>query len=681
MWDPNSKPSDDFLPVAYERWQAVVERGLKGASFGQRLRTRTLDGIGLEPLYTRQHWPGEHDQGGFAGLPPYRRGTQPQGRSGPHWDMRQRYCHPDPAHVREEIAADRRRGVGSVWLVFDSGLAHGKAPAGDGIVCNSVDDMGELLSELSIDDTAIALEPAGADAALASMLAAALARRGLSTANLRGTLGADPLGVLARTGSLPVSVPGSERCLSALAAWAEADAPNCRAVSIATAPYHDAGASAAQEIGAALAAGVAYLRWLTSAGMSVDGAAGQIQFSVSVGADFFGEIAKLRALRQTWAAVVAACGGGDEVQRAPIQARTSFRTKTTRDPWVNMLRATTETFAAAVGGADALATDPFDVAIGPADPFARRIAANAQVVLNEESHVARVADPAGGAFYVEALTDRLAEMGWACLQTIEAEGGLPASLLSGRLQKRIAAVASQRASDVARRKRPITGVSELANLEEEPVVRGAPSIPSIAASSPVRPVGHGAGLMRSAIMLATQGETVADISVGFAALEGSPCRVTALGQTRQAAPYEALRSRSDRQSEQHGQAPAVFLANLGPIPRHKARSTFATGFLHAGGITCIHNDGFSSTEDAVSAFARCGASAAALCGDDRQYEEWVEELAPRLQEAGATQILLAGRPGANEQRYRAAGITHFIYMGADLVASLNELLDRMGVES
>lgn len=678
MQPPDTTLMGDFPPVSYEQWRERVERDLKGADFDRRLVHQSLDGVTVQPIYLRRDWPGNEDEGGLAGRPPYRRGALPEGRFGDNWDMRQRYAHPDLGQARAEIAADLKRGVRSLWLALDSASATAATPAGDGLLIADAKQLADLLADVPLADCPVSLEPGPQALAAAASLCAVAEARGVALTDLRGGFGCDPLGSLSRSGELSEGYAAAELGMTALAHFAIEAAPGMRAVTVHAGGYHDAGANSVTEIGVCLATGLAYLRSLTGAGLAVDAAAGQIQFAVSVGSDFFTEIAKLRALRQTWAQLVAACGGGAAAQLAVVHARTSLRTKTARDPWVNMLRATTEAFSAAVAGADAVTTDGFDVAIGPSDGFARRIASNLQVVLNEESHVARVADPAGGSYYVEHLTDALAQGGWAEFQTIEREGGMLASLSSGALAERIAATAAEREKLLRRRKQAITGVNEFANLDEAPVARPTPAPASLPSATPAMLSGTGAALVRSAIALAQGGASLGDISL---ALGGEPTRLpAALPLRRDADLYEALRDRSDAYLAQHGQRPSAFLANLGPIPKHKARSSFATGFLNAGGIACIDNDGFVDADAACAAFEQSGASLVVLCGADDQYETWVEALAPKLTKAGAKAVILAGRGGEHEARYRSAGVTDFIFMGSDLIASLSAFLDTLGAQ-
>jgi methylmalonyl-CoA mutase len=443
---------------------------------------------------------------------------------------------------------------------------------------------------------------------------------------------------------------------------------------------------------------VTYLRWLTDAGLELRSACAQLAFSVAVGSDFFMEIAKLRALRQCWSNLVRACGGDADEQRCVIHATTSARTKTRRDPWVNMLRETTEAFAAAAGGADAITTEGFDRLLGISDPFGRRIAGNAQVILNEEAHVTRVADPAGGAYYVEALTDHLAQQAWALFQTIEAEGGMLAALTSGKIVAQVVETAHARAALIARRKQAITGVSEFAKVDEERVARAEPDWDAITAARTAalarlsqdeaiaKPLlqarGGGADLVAIAIDVASKGASLERLSRALCAAtgDGEPARIEPLPLRRDAEPFERLRDACDERERASGKRPSVFLCNIGSIPEHQARAQFAAGFFNAGGLAVTSNDGFSEPQAAADAFARSGAEVAAICGADVAYPDWIERLASLLRAGGATRVIVAGRPGEAEARQRAAGVTDFIYMGCNAVETLQRLLAALGVE-
>jgi methylmalonyl-CoA mutase len=288
-----------------------------------------------------------------------------------------------------------------------------------------------------------------------------------------------------------------------------------------------------------------------------------------------------------------------------------------RDPWVNMLRTTVATLAAGVGGADAVTVLPFDHALGLPDAFARRIARNTSTILIEESYLSRVVDPAGGSWYVERLTDELAHAGWEFFQEIERTGGQAAALRSGRIGQDLADTWAARSAKLAKRREPITGVSEFPNLAERPVER-APA-----------PAPRSGGLPR----------------------------------VRRDEAYEALRARSDAHLAATGSRPRVYLAALGPAAAHTARVGFAANLFQAGGIEPV-------TE---GSFADSGATEAVLCSSDALYEEQAATLAQELKDAGASHVFLAGRPG------QYPGVDAYVFAGCDAVAVLSAALDRMGV--
>ena len=684
-----------FEAVAYDAWREQVEKGLKGADFGRKLVTRTAEGIEVQPLYTEADWAPQGDRAGLPGAPPYRRGAHSLGRHADNWEARVRYDNPDPAALAEELRADREREVRSVWLVLDAEARSGAASAAPqerGAACLTAAQLGATLEPLALDRVRLSIDAGGSALPAAACLLAAADARGVVASKLQGWLNADPLAALAADGALPGSLDAARAQLIALASHCADNAPGLRAVTVSTHAYHDAGASAVQELGFALATGVTYLRWLTDAGLPLERACEQLAFSVSVGSDFFMEVAKLRALRQCWSQVVAACGGDAEAQRCVVHAASSARSKTRRDPYVNMLRETTEAFSAAVGGADAITTCGFDRALGASAPLARRIAQNAQVILDEESHVSQIADPGGGSYYVESLTDQVAAAGWKVFQSIERDGGMPQAITAGVVASQIEEVARARAKDIAKRKQAVTGVSEFANVAEEPVERSSADAAALSAvrkqalsvaseRAELAAVGaaQGAAQVAAAVAAAAAGATLAQLSAALGG--GEAASAPALPVRRHADAFEALRDACDAHVAAGKARPKVFSCNLGPIPKHKARAQFALGFLNAGGLEVTDNDGFDSAEAAAAGLTESGAPLAVICGGDDQYAEEVAKVAPALKAAGAKRIILAGRPGDAEASYREAGVKDFIFMGSDVVQALKGLLSEIGVSA
>ncbi|GGY69815.1 methylmalonyl-CoA mutase [Streptomyces olivaceoviridis] len=590
----------EFPDATHEQWQRLVEgvlrksgKELTGAAAEDALSTTLEDGLRTRPLYTARD---SAPDPGLPGFAPFVRGSRPEGTSTSGWDVRQRHTALADG-TADAVLADLENGGTSLWLV----LGEGGIP---------VSELGRALDGVYLDLAPVALDAGRDTEAAAEALLRLYDDKGVDPKAARGTLGGDPLGYEARTGTALDFTP-----FAALAVRCAERYPGLRALTVDALPYHEAGGSAAQELGASLATGVAYLRELTEAGLGVDRAAAQLEFRYAATADQFLTIAKLRAARRLWARVAEVCGApaaGAQVQHVV----TSPVMMTRRDPWVNMLRTTVAALAAGVGGADSVTVLPFDHALGLPDAFARRIARNTSSILIEESHLARVVDPAGGSWYVERLTAELAEAAWQFFRSIERDGGQAAVLRSGRLRTDLATTWAERSKRLAKRREPITGVSEFPLLAEKPVER---------APAPEPPSGG-------------------------------------LPSVRRDEAYEELRARSDAHLAATGARPRVFLATIGSAAEYTARSSFAANLFQAGGIEPVTEGRFEDS----------GATEAVLCSSDALYAEQAEETAKALRAAGARHVFLAGRGDH-------AGIDSYVFAGCDAVDVLSATLDRMGV--
>jgi methylmalonyl-CoA mutase len=610
--------TDDF-PLAAEfprttqaEWRKLVDAALKGAAFDKRLVTHTYDGLRVEPLYGRA-----------AGVKPLA-GRAP----GTSWALMQRLDHPDPAAANVHALQDLENGAAGLCLVF----AGAPAARGYGVVANDTATLDHALSGVMLDLIPLRIETSPfAGRPVANLMMELVDARKLDPAKLTVDFGLDPIGDMARTGSALLPWPE-------LSARAGATAKDVRAKGFDNAhllradgrPVHEAGGSEAQELAFSIAAGVSYLRLLEASGFALEQARQRISFLMAADADEFLTIAKFRALRKLWARVEQACGL--KPQPAFVSAETAWRMMTRRDSYVNMLRATIAVTAAGVGGADAISVLPFTAALGLPDAFARRVARNTQLILLEESNLFRVSDPAAGSGGIEALTTQMSHAAWTLLQEIEAAGGAAAALEQGLIQKKIAATRTAREAATARRKDAITGTSDYPNLGELPV---------------------------------------AVLDVPRPAVPAAKAAITfdALPQIRLAEPFEALRDASDRTLAKTGTRPKVFLANLGKSSDFTARATFARNFYEAGGIEARINDGFQDQAAMVAAFRASGAKLACLCSSDKVYEREAATAARALAAAGAI-VHFAGRPGEHEADWRQAGIKSFIYVGCDVVSTL-----------
>jgi methylmalonyl-CoA mutase len=593
----------DFPAASDEKWRALVAGVLSksGLEF-DALTSTTYDGIAVQPLYTAAT---THPGTGVPGQAPFVRGATAAGATEAGWDVRQLHADPDAKATNRAVLDDLAAGATSVWLRVGAGAIE-------------IADLPVALDGVYLDLAPVVLEPVGStdpSAVLFALLGLA-EQRGLDLTGLRGTVGADPIGQAARSGAEPD--------MARLLAVTEQSkgAPHLIPALVDATVLHDAGASDAQELAYATAVGVTYLRALTEAGLDVDEALNHIEFRLAVTDDQFGSIAKLRAARRLWARVAELSGAAPTTRGQRQHAVTSAAMLTQRDPWVNLLRTTIATFAAAVGGADAITTLPFDNAIGLPDEFARRIARNTQSVLHDESSLARVLDPAGGSWYVETLTDELARTAWEQFTRIERVGGAAVALAAGSFAADVEATRAAREDRIAHRTAPITGVSEFALLTEEPLVR------------------------KPAPVLPTQGD---------------------LAPHRYAESFEALRDRSDAAAAR----PTVFVAALGPFAAHSGRVGFAANLLAAGGIATTTGTG--TPDELITAFTASDTTVAVLASSDKIYADEAEATAAALKAAGATFVWLAGKPGEYDH------VDGYLFMGVNAIDVLTTTLDQLGV--
>ena len=650
-----------FAPAERAAWQALVARALGDRDFDATLVTRTYEGLDLQPLYDRA-------DARVAGAATRNDAGLTRGTAG--WEIRQSVDHPDPAAANQALLHELASGATAVTLVMDPAGEHAAGPGAAGIFLPDRTALATVLDGVYLQAARVALAPGPLFAGAAALMLDHLETAGVDPATARVHFGADPLAALARHGHLAMTLPEALSAMAEIAEHSAASLPAARAVTVDTTVYHAAGADEVLDLAIALSTGVAYLRAMTDHGLSVAAALAEIEFSLAAGVDLFMTVAKLRAARRLWARVAEASGGAAAMA---LHVGTAERVISRRDPWVNMLRATIAGFAAGIAGADSVAVAPYDQGWGLPTDFGRRIARNAQVILQEESALGQVIDPAGGSWFIEDLTERLAQAAWHRFQEIEAAGGVAAMLADGRLQAAVAEVWAARERDLAHRRTQIIGVNMFPNLDEE-----APAPPSMAWPEIVapwharRPVPAAVdGDLATRVAAARHGAAIGDLSGGAAAdgEDAAPITAHRLGEG-----FEALRDASDAWAEAHGQRPRVFIAALGTPAAHGARVDFTRNYLAAGGIEAL--DGQGAPDEIAAAFTASGLDLAIICGSDKLYEAEGTAMAAAL--GGAGWLGLAGRP-ANADVLRAAGIETFIHAGDDCLATLRAIHAKLGI--
>ena len=573
----------------------------------QRLTSTTVDGLEIKPLYTKED---ADEELGYPGVAPFVRGTTVRTGEMNAWHIAQLHEDPDAAETKRAILTDLERGGTAVYLRVDpDAIALGDIPT--------------VLSDVLLDLAPVYLTSKTQQLEAAKALLEYFAGNEKDNASVSGNLGIDPIGAAA--------LAGTEPDLSVIAEAVELvkDFPLVTPLVVDATVYHNAGAGDIHELAYAVAVGVEYVRALVDAGLTVDEAFGKILFRVSATTDQFATIARLRALRGLWSRVGEVLEVAEEKRGALQHAVTSLRQISRDDAYVNMLRATISTFAASAGGAEVVTVLPFDTAAGLPTDFSRRIARNTQVVLAEESNVGRVNDPAGGSWFVESLTDQLAEKAWAVFQGIDGEGFVKA-LADGTVKGQLDEVTAARAKGLATRKVPLTGVSMFPNYTEKPVERKA---------RPPAPELGGLALVRDSQV------------------------------------FEGLRDRSEK-ARFDGNPPKVLLACLGTRRDFGGREGFTANLFQVGGIEPVVAEG-ATPEDFARQLKETGSTIAVLCSSAKVYADQGVAVAEALRAAGAEQVLVAGQIKELGEGGEAA-VDGNVFDGMNVVELLTNTLNKLG---
>ncbi|WP_042355116.1 methylmalonyl-CoA mutase subunit beta [Bacillus rubiinfantis] len=594
-------------------WKLKAEQSLKGKSI-ELLQSNTYEGIILKPLYTRQD---DQHPSNYPGGPDFRRGTYPLGYQEKMWKIAQRVPYKTVEELSQKLEEACKKGQTAISFTVSKEV---------------IANFPELLTD-NLINFPFAINAGVNHSALLDSLTQFTEKSSL----LSGYIASDPLALLAEDGDLSEGMPEN---------WADKlievneRFPELQTVLIDTTPYHNGGANAVQELAIVAATGVFYLEWFTERGVDLETILSKMIFKFSIGANFFMEIAKLRAARLLWNRIGELYGANAEVRGMEITAETSSFTKTIFDPHVNLLRSANEAFAAVLGGVQYLHVEPFDELTG-SSLFSERIARNIQLILKEEAMLQKVNDPAGGSWYIESLTNQLAESAWSLFQKIDAKGGMIAALKSNWLQEEIATVFEKRNHDIEVRKQSIVGTNVYARTEET-------------ISSNV-----------------SQQIFISENSIAS----------NAIPQRRLAQRYEKLRLRAKQLEELTGTAPAVALLCLGEFKEHKARLDFMRGFLAAGGIKAIESQPILS-EEAAKQFVNEGSSQfICFCGSNEVYESSAYSiLAAVKRELPEATIFLAGLPEEESQkRWLDEGINQFIHVKSNCYQTLAAILTEMEV--
>lgn len=696
---------EEFDAPSYDEWRQTAEKSLKGAPFEKKLLTKTYEGLVLNPIYRREdteRLPHMHSVPGFT---PFARGTRAAMHTDRPWGISHNYRFSLPSALSQAIGEDLGAGLSEIGFSLDRPGLAGADPdtvnpsnvGRGGVSLIDIEELKTILDAAAFPKIPVQIDAGSAGLAVAAMLKSHCERSQISLADVKGGVLMDPISQLARYGVSFKSTQQLYQEMAMLTRFAAESSSELFTVGVGSHCYHQSGANAVEELGFTVAHGVEYVRALLELQLPLEMISERTLFSFSVGGNFFMEVAKLRAARLLWALVIEAFGGNQETRKIHLVVRTSDWNKTAYDPYVNMLRSTTETFAAAIAGADSIQTVPFDETVRESNSFSRRIARNVQIVLQEESRLGKVIDPAGGAYYLETLTDYLAQNAWKLFQEVERLGGMSRALETGFVRKTIEKTASVRKKDLQTRKEVIIGTNIYANPDEQPLpresldqlsfatLRGKEAaekrnrIPTDALQTSL--AGKDAKLLMGTLAeLAGQGATIGQLCAMLPRESTPVLNIEPLPIERRAKMFENLRHAVADHFKSTGKKVKVFSANMGPIPTHKARADFSAGFFEVAGIEVLKNDGFDTPEQAAEAALASGADAAVVCSTDDTYPEIVPRFTAKVREKNTEMLLiLAGYPKDQIEEHRKSGIDEFIHLQADNYEILRNLLQKTGV--
>lgn len=632
----------EFPAVSTDAWMAAVEKDLKGGDFEKRLVWKTYEGLALRPFYREEDLIGlDWLQSSLPGEAPYVRGAK---RADNLWEVRQDILNADLKEANTQALRALDRGANGIALTTQ--VVNGKV-RGQNI--QSQADLATVLKGVWIDAAPVHFDWGMQSPVALKLYTAYAASQGVASSALQGSFGFDPLADLAQGGSVGLSADSIKSAAAQMIKDVQTTAPGMRAITVQAHVYHNAGAQIAQEIAYALAAGVEYISAAVNAGISAVDAVKSIGFSFSVGSLYFLEIAKFRVFRLLWSAVLEQFGVNEGMSH--IHAQTSKWSMTVFDPNVNMLRGTTQAMSATIAGVDALTVLPYDCAFREPNEFSYRISRNVQLLLMHEAGFDKIVDPSAGSWYIEKITEGLAEQAWKIFQGVEAQGGLLAALQAGTVQEAIAKVKASRAKNISARKDVFLGTNSYPNLLE-----------------------NMAAEIKAPVENALKADSVLTTQVATDAI----C-VKALQAYRGAELFEQIRLATERFVLAGNKKPTVYLWTQGSLAMRKARATFAQNFFGCAGYEVIEGPGFNTVAEGVEVVSKLNPEVVVLCSSDDEYAALVPEICQALQTKAVK--ILAGAPGDKEADYKAAGIADFIHMRTNAADFLSAFQVQLGVQA
>lgn len=634
-----------FLPVSTSDWEACILNDLKGADYQKKLIWKTADGFDVKPYYR------DGDTKEIAGMDtapgeyPFVRGNQAMTND---WEIRQDIETDDESEANLLAIDAINRGATGIGLV-----------AAD---IASENDVENLLKGIDLSKVSIHFGAAPSYPVLIKIVASYANSQVLNTAEMKGSFDFDPISYLLLNGDFWKSEKSDMAQVASMVKLGKELMPVMKVINVNGHYFNSAGATMVQELGFSLSSGNEYLALATEAGISVDDIAQRMMFSFGVGSNYFMEIARLRAARLLWAKIVEQYKPTDEKSMLMhIHCNTSVWNKTLYDPYVNLLRSTTEAMSAIIGGTQSLNILPFDTFYKDPDEFSNRLARNQQIILKEEVYLDKVVDPSAGSYYIENLTQLIAEAAWKVFLQVEDKGGMVEAVKAGVIQDLVEKSAGLRLDDIANRRIIQLGTNQYPNLEEQ---------------------------MLEKIHFEEEDEMLEEEIYADEEMEideededdEEPTTYKKLVLFGGSDAFDQLRLATEQYMADGNKKPGVFLFNIGNLSMRKARAMFTTNFFGCAGYEIFDNSGFGTIDEGVKAAKDSKAEIVAVCSSDDEYAMLVPEIAKKLKSANKELILVvAGYPKEILDSLKQAGVDEFIHVRSNLLQTLENFHEKLGI--
>ncbi len=611
----NENLFSEFPPISTEEWKQKIEKDLKGADFEKKLVWRTIEGFKTQPYYRSEDIESLATKDSLPGEYPFVRGDKVKQND---WFIRQDIRIDDAKAANKKALGILMRGIDSLGFVL----------CGKEI---SKEEFSQLLEGISLESIETNFSGCKESVKILELLTALIAERKENPASVKGAIEFDPMKLFALKGKFDKGMEAAFATAKELIEKSR-DLPVFRTLMVDGSIFHNSGSDISQELAFNLAAGVEYLSKLNEAGLEAAEISKNLKFNFAVGSNYFMEIAKLRAARMLWAKIVKAYGTADEKAcQMEIHSVNSSWNKTLFDPYVNMLRTTTEAMSASLAGTNSMTVLPFNAIYEQPTEFSERIARNQQLLLKEESHFNKVVDPAAGSYYIETLTDQIAESAWKLFLEVEDKGGYLAALKEGFIQACIKETANTRDHNIATRRQVILGSNQYPNITE--------TIQKEVEESILKPM---------------------DCSADDAEIE-------TLKPYRGAIAFEKMRLATEKFAKENHR-PKAFMLTMGNLAMRRARAQFSTNFFGCAGFEIIDNNGFKTVDDALEAARAKKADALVICSSDDEYAEIAPEI---IEKAGSEFLLvLAGYPKELAESLQEKGLKHMIHVKSNVLETL-----------